>query len=151
VSHISPEPKVPGLSIRRLPRDQFERRNRRHTPNQLRIKLKSEDEAYEPMAIAEIEKICNRIREKWEVEHIAITHRLSNVPVCEASVVVAISSAHRRESLEAAQYAIDELKSFAPIWKKEVYEDMNENEEASKWKANAECFWANNGEKLLPK
>jgi len=103
-----------------------------------------EYEAYEPMAKAEMEKICNRIREKWEVEHIAVTHRLENVPVCSASVVVAISSAHRKESLEACQYAIDELKSFAPIWKKEVYEDQNENEEESSWKANVECFWSKN-------
>ena len=47
----------------------------------------------------------------------------SVVPVSEASVIVAISSTHRRESLEAVQYAIDTLKATVPIWKKVSYEN----------------------------
>ena len=49
--------------------------------------------------------------------------------------ILAISSAHRKASLEAVQFAIDELKSTVPIWKKELYED------GSTWKENKECFW----------
>ena len=51
----------------------------------------------------------------------------------ESSVEIAISSSHRRESLEAVHYAIDELKASVPIWKKEVYED-----EGAAWKENVE-------------
>ncbi len=40
----------------------------------------------------------------------------------EPSVVIAVSSPHRKEALEAAQYAIDTLKLVVPIWKKEMYE-----------------------------
>ncbi|XP_060985798.1 molybdopterin synthase catalytic subunit isoform X3 [Dama dama] len=59
------------------------------------------------------------------------------VPVTEASVIIAVSSAHRAASLEAVSYAIDVLKARVPIWKKEIYE-----ESSSSWKRNKECFWA---------
>jgi molybdopterin synthase catalytic subunit len=109
--------------------------------------VRLEYEAYEPMAVAEIRKICGQIREKWNVEHIAIYHRLGLVPVTEASIVIAISSEHRKESLEAVQYAIDTMKKTVPIWKKEVYGDgENPSGEENQWKANKECFWVPNAD-----
>jgi molybdopterin synthase catalytic subunit len=67
------------------------------------------------------------------------------VPVTEASIVIAISSAHRKESLEAVHQAIDAMKATVPIWKKEVYEESSEStnkkEAAAEWKSNQECFW----------
>ncbi|XDC83507.1 hypothetical protein R6Z07F_014680 [Ovis aries] len=96
-----------------------------------------EYEAYLPMAENEIRKICSDIRQKWPVKHIAVFHRLGLVPVTEASVIIAVSSAHRAASLEAVSYAIDALKARVPIWKKEIYE-----ESSSSWKRNKECFWA---------
>ncbi|XP_058420086.1 molybdopterin synthase catalytic subunit [Diceros bicornis minor] len=98
-----------------------------------------EYEAYLPMAENEIRKICSDIRQKWPVKHMAVFHRLGSVPVSEASVIIAASSAHRAASLEAVSYAIDTLKAKAPIWKKEMYE-----ESSSSWKRNKECFWATN-------
>lgn len=91
-----------------------------------------EYEAYTPMALKELHAICDRMREKWRLIKIALVHRIGIVPVGESSVIVATSSAHRKEALEAAQYAIDELKARVPIWKKEVYED------GSIWKENCE-------------
>ncbi|XP_040118196.1 molybdopterin synthase catalytic subunit isoform X2 [Oryx dammah] len=96
-----------------------------------------EYEAYLPMAENEIRKICSDIRQKWPVKHIAVFHRLGLVPVTEASIIIAVSSAHRAASLEAVSYAIDALKARVPIWKKEIYE-----ESSSSWKRNKECFWA---------
>ena len=61
------------------------------------------------------------------------------MPVGEASVVVAVSSVHRAESLEAIQFGIDTLKQSVPIWKKEIYE-----QDAPVWKANKECPWSSN-------
>ncbi|XP_003276568.2 molybdopterin synthase catalytic subunit [Nomascus leucogenys] len=95
-----------------------------------------EYEAYLPMAENEVRKICSDIRQKWPVKHIAVFHRLGLVPVSEASIIIAVSSAHRAASLEAVSYAIDTLKAKVPIWKKEIYE------ESSSWKGNKECFWA---------
>ncbi|KAK6621649.1 hypothetical protein RUM44_001456 [Polyplax serrata] len=97
---------------------------------------KLEYEAYDQMAVKCLENICKSIREKFHVGNIAIFHRLGDVPIKEASVVIAISSTHRDSSLKAVPYAIDSLKADVPIWKKEIYE----NEEASKWKENSECI-----------
>lgn len=99
-----------------------------------------EYEAYVPMAEKELQKLCERVRERWDVEKIAIFHRTGVVPLGEASVVIAISSAHRKESLEAVHFAIDDLKATVPIWKKEVYTDGSNS-----WKENKECPWSANG------
>eukprot|EP00794_Sanderia_malayensis_P011127 gene11127-12298_t len=93
--------------------------------------LKLEYEAYEPMAIKELKKICAKVRENLSVENICIVHRIGEVAIADASVIIAVSSVHRKESLEAVQYIIDELKNTAPIWKKEVYEQHE-----AEWKSN---------------
>ncbi|KAJ8304702.1 hypothetical protein KUTeg_018285 [Tegillarca granosa] len=64
------------------------------------------------------------------------------VPLTEASIIIAISSPHRKESLEAVHFAIDTLKATVPIWKKEIYED-----ESSTWKENKECTWSESNSK----
>ena len=61
-------------------------------------------------------------------------HLSSVVPVRDASVIIAVSSAHRRESIRAAEFGIDTLKASVPIWKKEIYAD------GSKWKENPDTF-----------
>lgn len=97
-------------------------------------------ESYEPMAIKAMEKICTEIRSQWcEVENVAIYHRLGEVPVKEASVVIAISSPHREEAIKATEFCINSLKKSVPIWKKEVYSDKE-----STWKENKECTWSTN-------
>ncbi|XP_064620466.1 molybdopterin synthase catalytic subunit-like [Lineus longissimus] len=96
-----------------------------------------EYEAHTPMAESELKKVCTRLRESWpEIENIAMYHRIRSVPVCEASVIIAISSPHRKQSLAAVSQAIDTLKAQVPIWKKEFYEDGE-----SDWKENTECCW----------
>ncbi|XP_053513383.1 molybdopterin synthase catalytic subunit isoform X2 [Artibeus jamaicensis] len=96
-----------------------------------------EYEAYVPMAENEVRRLCRDLRRRWPVRHVAVLHRLGLVPVSEASVIIAVSSAHRAASLEALSYAINALKARVPIWKKEMYE-----ESSSSWKRNKECFWA---------
>ena len=65
--------------------------------------------------------------EKWPICQAVIWHRLGEVWVGEASVVIAVSSPHRGEAFDACEFLIDELKKAVPIWKREVYED------GSKW------------------
>ncbi|KAK4292933.1 hypothetical protein Pmani_034334 [Petrolisthes manimaculis] len=95
-----------------------------------------EYEAYIEMAEKEMKSLCKVARKKWPLKHIVIHHRLDLVPVKEASVIIAVSSEHRRESLDAVSYLIDSLKAKVPIWKKEIYTDGN-----SDWKKNKECVW----------
>ncbi|XP_054742182.1 molybdopterin synthase catalytic subunit [Anastrepha obliqua] len=95
-----------------------------------------EYEAYESMAKKELQKLCDTLRSRWQdVLNIAIYHRLGLVAPKEASVVIAISSPHRQDSLDAVSYAIDELKKKVPIWKKELYHNGD-----SDWKQNKELY-----------
>ncbi|XP_060649625.1 molybdopterin synthase catalytic subunit [Drosophila nasuta] len=97
-----------------------------------------EYEAYENMALKEMSKICTELRTRWpNLKHIAIYHRLGSVPVREESVVIATSAPHRAAALESVSFAIDELKSRVPIWKKEIYEE----DPVGEWKENKECQW----------
>ncbi|HKI97338.1 MAG TPA: molybdenum cofactor biosynthesis protein MoaE [bacterium] len=79
-------------------------------------------EAYPPMALKEMERLEAEVRERWEIEAIAITHRVGRLEIGEASVGIAVSSPHRREAIEACHYAIDRLKQTVPVWKKEYWE-----------------------------
>ena len=78
-----------------------------------------EYEAYVPMALKKMEEIANEARQRWCITKVAIVHRIGRVEIGEASVLIAVSSAHRNEAFEACRFAIDTLKETVPIWKKE--------------------------------
>jgi molybdopterin synthase catalytic subunit len=100
--------------------------------------VRLEYEAYEGMAKKQLSALCTELRARWPGIHsVAIHHRLGLVAVTEASVVIAVSSPHRAEALQAVDTCIERLKATAPIWKKEVYADGE-----AQWKANKECAWA---------
>lgn len=85
--------------------------------------IRLEFEAYEPMAIAEIEKILKQAEEKWPIQKALIHHRTGMLEVGEVPVLIAVSAAHRGAAFEACRYIIDTLKQTVPIWKKEIFED----------------------------
>ena len=97
-------------------------RNSAHGKNVLWL----EYEAYETMAVAEIKKIIDDASHQWPLLGWAVSHRVGTLKPGEVSVVVALSSPHRKESFAACQYIIDTIKEKAPIWKKEVFEDGEE-------------------------
>ncbi len=81
-------------------------------------------EAYAPMAVKEMRRLGNEIRERWpDVDRIGIVHRFGELKISESSVVIVITSPHRRVAFEACRFAIDRLKQTVPIWKKEIFED----------------------------
>jgi len=85
--------------------------------------IRLELEAYEPMAIKEMEKIAAQAIEKWPVQKLLMHHRTGILEVGEAPVIIAVSCAHRDAAFEACRYVIDTLKQTVPIWKKEIFED----------------------------
>jgi molybdopterin synthase catalytic subunit len=85
--------------------------------------LKLEFEAYQQMAINEMDKIAKQAFEQWPVQKVLIHHRTGILAVGEVPVVIAVSAAHRAAAFEACRYIIDTLKQTVPIWKKEVFED----------------------------
>jgi len=84
---------------------------------------KLEYEAYEPMAIAEIQKVVDATKAKWNLTGWAVSHRTGTLVPGEVAVVVAVSTPHRKDSFEACQFIIDTLKKTVPIWKKEFFQD----------------------------
>jgi molybdopterin synthase catalytic subunit/molybdopterin converting factor small subunit len=80
-------------------------------------------EAFEPMALSILEAIADEIEQRFEVRRTAILHRIGEVGIGEASVVIAVASPHRDAAFSACRYAIEELKARAPIWKAERFED----------------------------
>lgn len=82
-----------------------------------------EFEAYETMAIREIEKIAIQAFEKWPVQKILIHHRTGVLQIGEIPVIIAVAAAHRGAAFDACRYIIDTLKETVPIWKKEFFED----------------------------
>jgi molybdopterin synthase catalytic subunit len=78
-----------------------------------------EYEAYPPMAEQEMRRIIADLRSRWALESVAMVHRTGRLEVGEISLAIAVSSAHRREALEACAYAVDCVKASVPVWKKE--------------------------------
>ena len=82
-----------------------------------------EYEAYPEMAEAEMRRIGLEMIDKYGLHGIAMRHRVGKLGIGEISVVIAASSAHRREAFEGCSEALDMLKATVPVWKKEYFED----------------------------
>ena len=80
-------------------------------------------EAYPEAAEKMLARIGNEMRDRWPLLKVAIEHRTGKLGIGEASVVIAVSSAHRDAAFDASAYAIERIKEIVPIWKKEFYED----------------------------
>jgi MoaE-MoaD fusion protein len=82
-----------------------------------------EYECYEPMAIKTMAQIGHEISQQSQISRIAMVHRLGRLEISEASVVIVVTSPHRRAAFDAALEGINRLKKLVPIWKKEYFVD----------------------------
>jgi len=98
---------------------QFEGWVRDH--NEGRTVLRLEYEVYEPLALAEGERVLEEAIARFGVRHAAAVHRAGLMELSEAAVIVGVSAPHRGEAFDACRYIIDEIKVRLPIWKKEHY------------------------------
>jgi MoaE-MoaD fusion protein len=80
-------------------------------------------EAYEEMALRQMQALAEEAVAVHGVRQVAMVHRLGRLEVGETSVLIAVSSAHRAQAFEACRWLIDTLKKTVPIWKKEHFED----------------------------
>lgn len=78
-----------------------------------------EYEAYGPMAERVFKRIAAVAESRWPIAAMAIHHRVGRLEIGDVSVAIAVASEHRDAAFEACRYAIDQLKSSAPVWKKE--------------------------------
>jgi MoaE-MoaD fusion protein len=82
-----------------------------------------EYEAYEAMALKQMESLVDEARARFGVRGASIVHRLGRLQIGETSVLIVVASAHRGAAFEACRWIIDTLKKTVPIWKKEYFED----------------------------
>jgi MoaE-MoaD fusion protein len=80
-------------------------------------------EAYEEMALQQMESLAMQALKQFQIRDVAIVHRLGRLEIGETSVLIAVASAHRGPAFDACRWLIDTLKKTVPIWKKEYFED----------------------------
>jgi molybdopterin synthase catalytic subunit len=80
-------------------------------------------EAYEEMALKQMDALAREARTRFGVRQVTMVHRLGRLEVGETSVLIVVASAHRAEAFEASRWLIDTLKKTVPIWKKETFVD----------------------------
>jgi molybdopterin synthase catalytic subunit len=85
-----------------------------------------EYDAYPEMAIKKMREVADEVRAKFPIAEIGVLHRIGRLEIGETSLLVAVSSGHRKEAFDACHYAVDRIKQIVPIWKKEVWSDGSE-------------------------
>ena len=104
------------------------RRKTKTDDGEIRITRTLHYEAHESMALAQLQSLAEQALHEHSLSGVVIVHRLGEVPLGEASVLVGCSSAHRADTFAALPWIMDRLKADVPIWKKETYED-----ESTEW------------------
>lgn len=109
------------------------------TRNSFRGKVvtRLEYQAYSKLAIRSMVEIVRNVTTSDSAPSLiscAVHHRLGTVPVGEASIVIAVSSPHRKEAFVACEQILEEVKQGTQIWKREYYD--GEDEERAEWKTN---------------
>jgi molybdopterin synthase catalytic subunit len=80
-------------------------------------------EAYEEMALRQMEGLAEQALQQFQIRDVAIVHRLGRLEIGETSVLIVVAAAHRAAAFDACRWLIDTLKRAVPIWKKEHFED----------------------------
>ena len=82
-----------------------------------------EIQVYEEMALKQLEAIRREAMEKFDVEEVAVIHRVGRLEVSDSIVMIAVAAAHRAEAFDACRYALENIKRRVPMWKKEITPD----------------------------
>lgn len=82
-----------------------------------------EYEAYDDMALRQMQSLLDQAKNKFSIRDVVIIHRLGRLEIGETSVLIVVASAHRDAAFDACRWLIDTLKQQVPIWKKEFFED----------------------------
>lgn len=82
-----------------------------------------EYEAYDGMAIREMQKIADEACRRWSVLRYVIIHRKGVLRIGEMAVLIGVATPHRADAFEACRYMIDTIKQTVPIWKKEILDN----------------------------
>ena len=81
-----------------------------------------EVEAFRDAALAELEAIRQEAMSRFSLTAAEVAHRTGSLAVGESIVAIVCSAPHRDEAFSGCRYILEELKSRAPLWKKEISE-----------------------------
>ena len=79
-------------------------------------------EHYPGMTESAIEQIVGSAKQRWQIDEPRIIHRVGELKAGDQIVFVGVSSAHRGDAYQACEYIMDQLKTRATLWKKEITE-----------------------------
>jgi molybdopterin synthase catalytic subunit len=104
-------------------------------------------EHYPGMTERALESICAEAATRWSLVDLLVIHRYGTLLPTDQIVLVAASSAHRGEALDACAFVMDYLKTRAPFWKKETTDHGERWVEArdtdhiaaERWQADVRC------------
>jgi len=80
-------------------------------------------EHYPAMTEKVLRAIAYNAAGKWPLHGSTIIHRVGRLNIGEQIVLVCTCSDHRKAAIEACSYIMDQLKTAAPFWKKEIGKD----------------------------
>lgn len=98
-------------------------------------------ESYPPLALKSMFEICTAAKDKFDILGAACFHRLGRVHIGHESIVIAVSSAHRKEAWLAGEWILEEVKRKTEVWKKETFvaaQNGTKDSVTEMWKANEE-------------
>ena len=98
-------------------------RNQSHSKPVLSVEYVDSD----GIAAQRLQQIADEVKRRWQVEDVAISHRVGRLKVGDINLVVAVGAAHRREGFAACRYVIDQFKKRLPTTKIEMYVDSGKS------------------------
>jgi molybdopterin synthase catalytic subunit len=76
-----------------------------------------------PTAQRVLEAAVADVVARSDAEAVAVSHRLGELAIGDAALVVAVSGVHRAEAFATASALVDEVKARLPVWKRQVFPD----------------------------
>ena len=80
-------------------------------------------EYYPEMTERALQELVDQAAERWPLKAVTLIHRVGTLLLNEQIVFVGVASGHRAAAFEAATFLMDRLKTEAPFWKKETFEN----------------------------
>ncbi len=76
-----------------------------------------------PAAQTVLARVVGEVSERFPNCCVAVSHRIGMLSIGDAALVVAVSSAHRREAFDACSELVEQVKEHLPVWKRQVFAD----------------------------
>lgn len=80
-------------------------------------------EHYPAMTHGALRSLAEAVAVRWSLSGVVVHHRVGTLAVGAPIVLVACAAPHRRDALDACAHLIDRLKTDAPFWKSERFDD----------------------------